>query len=208
MSAKEKTMFNKLVCLFIFSVSLNLVQVCFAERKSTIIRMGNNTVLDGFTITGASDACISGEDVDFSIENCTVLDSDNAGIRAIDGDVSVQWCDIKQNRWYAVYHEGEGFTLQVENCNVRKNQRYGIYCLDSILICRNSIVSESDLSQTGNAGVFMFNPPSPPLLQNVTVAHNKAAGVLLMGSTLPELQNCIVYHNNKRGPTACGFLSG
>jgi len=51
----------------------------------------------------------------------------------------------------------------------------------------------------------MFNPPSPPLLQNVTVARNKAAGLLLMGSTLPELQNCIVYHNNNAGPQLAGF---
>ena len=203
MSAKEKTMFNKLVCLFIFSVSLNLVQVCFAERKSTIIRMGNNTVLDGFTITGASDACISGEDVDFSIENCTVLDSDNAGIRAIDGDVSVQWCDIKQNRWYAVYHAGEGFTLRLENCQIRKNQRLGLFCQDSTLICTNSIVSEADLTETGNAGITLFNASSPPLIQNVTCAHNKSVGIWKIGGALPQLQNCIVYHNG--GPSLVGF---
>ncbi len=197
-------MFSKSFCLCTLFVVLNL-QICAAERNRTIVRMGNNTVLDGFTVSGARDACVSGENVDFSVANCIVADGRDSGIRAVNGDVFLKWCDIKQNRWYAVYHEGEGFTLQVENCNVRKNQRYGIYCLDSILICRNSIVSESDLSQTGNAGVFMFNPPSPPLLQNVTVARNKAAGLLLMGSTLPELQNCIVYHNNNAGPQLAGF---
>jgi hypothetical protein len=170
--------------------------------------MGNNTVLDGFTVSGARDACVSGENVDFSVANCIVADGRDSGIRAVNGDVFLKWCDIKQNRWYAVYHEGEGFTLQVENCNVRKNQRYGIYCLDSILICRNSIVSESDLSQTGNAGVFMFNPPSPPLLQNVTVAHNKAAGVVADGQYSAGTAKLYCLSQQQRGPTACGFLSG
>jgi len=50
---------------------------------------------------------------------------------------------------------------------------------------------------------MLFNPTSTPHLQNVTVAHNKTMGVGLMGSTLPEIKNCIVYHNG--GPALAGF---
>ncbi len=196
-------MFNKLFCLCILSFVLNIVQIGAAQRNSVIVRMGHNTVLDGFTVTGAAEACILGENVDFSVENCTISDSDNTGIRAINGNVSLKWCDIKQNEWYAVYHEGEGFTLQVDNTHIRKNKQYGIFCQNSTLICTNSIVSEADLSQTGNAGITLFNASSQPFIQNVTVAHNKSVGIWRLGGALPEVHNSIIYHN--AGPALAGF---
>jgi hypothetical protein len=167
--------------------------------------MGDNTLLDGFTVTGAAEACILGENVDFSVENCTISDSDDSGIHAINGNVFLKWCDLKQNGWYAVYHEGEGFTLQVENTHIRKNQRWGIFCQDSTLVCMNSIVSEADLSETGNAGITMFNPWNRPFLQNMTVAHNKSVGIWRVGGALPEIHNSIIYHN--AGPALAGFTA-
>jgi hypothetical protein len=93
-------------------VCLGIFQICSAERNRVIVRMGDNTLLDGFTVTGAADACILGENVDFSVENCTISDSDDSGIHAINGNVSIKWCDLKQNQRYAVRHEGEGCILK------------------------------------------------------------------------------------------------
>ncbi len=196
-------MFNKSFCLYILSVYLSIFQICSAQRNSVIVRMGHNTVLDGFTVTGAADACILGENVDFTVENCVITNSQDAGVHVINGNVFLKWCDLKQNGWYAVYHEGEGFTLQVDNTHIRKNQRWGIFCQDSTLFCTNSIVSEADLSETGNAGITMFNPWNRPFLQNMTVAHNKSVGIWRVGGALPEIQNSIIFHNS--GPALAGF---
>ena len=49
----------------------------------------------------------------------------------------------------------------------------------------------------------MFNPWDRPFLQNVTVAHNKSAGLALAGYTMPNIQNCIIFHN--AGPALLGF---
>ena len=49
----------------------------------------------------------------------------------------------------------------------------------------------------------MFNPWDRPFLQNVTVAHNKSAGLALAGAKLPEILNSIVFHND--GPALLGF---
>jgi hypothetical protein len=69
----------------------------------------------------------------------------------------------------------------------------------------NSIVSEADLSETGNAGITMFNPWNRPFLQNMTVAHNKSVGIWRVGGALPEIHNSIIYHN--AGPALAGFTA-
>jgi hypothetical protein len=195
-------MLNKFFWLCALLICLNIVQICFAENNKVIVRAGNNCILDGFVISGAAESGVDGNGVNFELENCTVTDN-QIGINAVDGNVSLKWCDIKQNRDYAVRHEGEGFTLQVDNCSVRKNQRVGLFCQDSTLICRNSIISEADLSDTGNAGVTLFNAWETPYLQNLTVSFNRSAGVAVAGSTLPNVQNCIIFHNG--GPALLGF---
>ena len=175
------------------------------RRTDTICTMGDDTLLSGFTITDAARHGIYGDNVDFSIEESTILNSLQYGIRASNGDVRIRWCNIIGNESDGVLHQGADHILVVENSWVRQNGRYGIQCLGSTPLVRNSIVSESDMAELGNAGIRLVNPTYSPLLQNVTVAHNKAAGLLLMGSTLPELQNCIVYHNNNAGPQLVGF---
>ncbi|HPD32695.1 MAG TPA: right-handed parallel beta-helix repeat-containing protein, partial [Phycisphaerae bacterium] len=180
-------------------------------RNDTIVTMGHETLLDGFTVTQSSilGQGIYGTGADFAVENCTIEKNYGYGIRASDGDVSVRWCNIIGNELDGIRHDGEGFALYVENCWVRRSGQYGIRCTDSTPIARNAIISESDLMEAGNAGVRMINPTYSPLLQNVTIAHNKAMGVSLVGSTLPEVQNCIIYHNNNHnnnaGPQLAGF---
>jgi hypothetical protein len=195
-------MSRKISYLCALSIYLNFFQICSAENNKVIVRMGNDTILDGFTITKAAESAVEGDGVHFELANCTITDN-QIGVRAINGNVSLKWCDIKQNREYAAYHEGEGFTLQVENTHIRKNQRWGIFCQDSTLVCTNSIVSEADLSQTGNAGITLFNASSRSFIQNATVAHNKSVGIWRLGGALPEIHNSIIYHN--AGPALAGF---
>jgi len=174
-------------------------------RNSTIVTMRHETLLDGVVVTEAGEYGIYGEDADFAIGNSVVKKSWDYGLRAVDGDVYVTWCNFHDNRSDGIRHEGDGFALYVENCWVRQNGRYGIQCLGSTPVVRNSIVSESDMAELGNEGILMVNPTYSPVLQNVTIAHNKAAGLTLMGSNLPDVQNCIVYHNNNGGTQLVGF---
>jgi len=176
-------------------------------RNDTIVTMGHETLLDGFTVTESSvlGQGIFGAEADFAVENCTIEKNDGYGIVATDGDVIVRWCNLLDNKADGILHQGADHVLVVENCWVRQSGRFGIACVNSTPVVRNSIVSESDMSEFGNEGIFLFNPTYSPLLQNVTVAHNNAAGLSLMGSNLPDIQNCIVYHNNNGGPQLAGF---
>ena len=168
-------------------------------RADRIVTMGHNSLLDGFIVTGAADYGIYGYGMDFTIENCTIIDNDNYGIRGQNGNVMVKWCELNNNKGYAIRHDGAGSTLTVENCGIMKNQRYGIYCQDSTPTVRNSIISESDLAKEASAGIRLINPADSPILHNNTIAHNRDVGISFVGSNLPDIQNCIVYYNNGGG---------
>lgn len=180
----------------------------------TIVSMGNNTLLDGFTITKAAEYGVYGSGVDFTIESCTIEKSDNYGIRVVNGDMTLKWCYVKNNKWDGVRHDGAGFVLNVENCWIMKNQQYGINCQNSTPIVKNSIVSESDLSEAGNAGIRLYHPTAMPVLHNVTIAHNKNVGIAFAdngtvsdpnGKDYPDLENCILWLNNNAGAQFTGF---
>jgi hypothetical protein len=176
--------------------------------------MGDETLLDGFTVTEAAIYGIHGSGVDFATENCIIEDNWRYGIHAVDGDVTARWCTIKNNGLYGIRHEGESFTLVVENCWIMKNLQYGIFCQNSTPYVLNSIVSESDLSEYGSAGILMFNPADIPVLYNNTFAHNKNVGISFMDKgtigdpndkDYPDVQNCILWYNNAGGEQFAGF---
>ena len=184
------------------------------HRNDTVMTMGDETLLDGVTVTDAAEYGVYGNGVDFSVENCVVEKSWYYGIRGANGNVTVKWCIIKENERYGIRHEGENFTLVVENCWIMKNLQYGIFCQNSTPYVLNSIVSESDLNEAGSAGILMFNPADIPVLYNNTFAHNKNVGISFMDNgtindpndkDYPDVQNCILWYNNAGSEQYAGF---
>jgi parallel beta-helix repeat protein len=161
--------------------------------------MADNCLIDGFIISDAGEYCVYSSGVDFSLVQCTIEDSWQYGIRANDGNVDLSWCTVRNNLYHGILHSGAGYELNIDNCWFMKQKRIGINCEYSTPILKNSIVTESDLNETGNAGIFMLNPSSQPILQNCTISHNKSVGVSLVGNRMPSLINSIVYHNNGGG---------
>jgi hypothetical protein len=168
-------------------------------RNGTVLEMGDNCLIDGFTISEAGEYCIHGSGVDFSIAQCTIENSDQYGIYASNSNIDLAWCIFRNNR-DGIMHSGAGYILNVDNCWLMKQRQIGITCESSTPMLRNSIVTESDLSETGNAGIRMVNPSSQPVFQNCTISHNKSVGISLAGIGTPSLVNSIVYHNNSGGP--------
>jgi hypothetical protein len=93
--------------------------------------MGDNSILDGFTITGAAEYGVYGTGADFTIGNCIVENSDGYGIYSTDGNATIKWCKIYGSQFDGVYHRGSHYTLNVENSWVLRNGEYGIYVLNS-----------------------------------------------------------------------------
>lgn len=179
------------------------------HRNNRIVTMGDSTLLDGFTVSEASidGYGIYGSNVDFTIENCVVEKNEAYGVYAEEGNATFEWCTIRNNKADGIYIQGENAELIVENCWIRQSGKYGIRCINATPIVFNSVITESDLSREGRSGVRMANPTFSPFLLNNTIAHNKSEGISLVGSTLPEIENCIVYHNNSGGPQLAGFTA-
>jgi uncharacterized repeat protein (TIGR01451 family) len=184
------------------------------ERNDTVVRMMNNTLLDGFTVTGAAEYGIYSSGADFALENCTIEKNNSYGIYSINGNIAIKWCEIRDNRDEGILHLGTGYTLDIENCRMLRNSGHGVFCQNSTPIVRNSIVCENDLSEGGNAGIRILNPGYLPVLHNNTIAHNKDVGISFTDDGTandpndkdwPDVQNCILWHNNGGGEQFSGF---
>lgn len=189
------------------------------KRNVTIVKMGGESLLDGFTITGAANPegpsyGVYGSGADFTLANCVVENNDDYGIRAINGNVTLEFCDIRGNKSDGIRHSGAGYTLSIHNCWIKKQMQSGVFCQNSTPFIFNSIVSESDLAEAGSAGVFAYNPTASPVLYNCTFAHNRNIGVAFTDDrTLsdpndkdyPDVQNCILWYNNAGNDQFAGF---
>jgi uncharacterized repeat protein (TIGR01451 family) len=191
------------------------------QRNNTVVTMGDDSLLDGFTITGAANPegpsyGVYGSSVDFTLANCVVENNDYYGIRAIDGNVTLEFCHIRGNKSDGIRHSGIGYTLSIHNCWIKKQMQSGVFCQNSTPYIFNSIISESDLAEAGSAGVFAYNPSASPVLHNCTFAHNRNIGVAFTDDrTLsdpndkdyPDVQNCILWYNNAGNDQFAGFRS-
>ena len=197
------------------------------ELNDTVVTMVNqyvsdanfpvdeNTLLDGFTITDAVEYGIYGTDVDFTVVNCTVTDSElYNGIHAENGDIVIKWCKVKDNGEYGIYHTGEGRTITVENSQVIENKKRGIFCQYSTPAIKNSVVFGNGYD--GNFdGIRITLPTEVPVLYNNTIVYNAKEGINWFDDTnsegdpnhpdYPDIQNCILYYNNDGGAQVTGF---
>ena len=183
-------------------------------RNEVVVMMGDDTRLDGFTVTQAAIYGIYGSGVNFAIENCTIEKNWAYGLRASNGDVVLKWCTLRDNISDGVFHQGEDFVLHVENCWMRQSGERGIHCINSTPVILNSIVSESDMNEFGNEGIRVVNPTYPPVLYNNTIAHNRSKGLFFADSGTvtdpnakdwPHVDNCILWLNNAGGNQFSGF---
>jgi uncharacterized repeat protein (TIGR01451 family) len=188
-------------------------------RNETVVVMKNNTVLDGFTVTGAGPypfgQGIYSSNADFAINNCNIIANEGYGLYSEDCNVDIKWCNFRSNKADGIRHIGENKTLILENVLVRQSGQYGMSCINSTPFIRNSIISESDLANEGREGIFMANPTYQPVVHGCTFAHNRSAAIFWADThnvfgdpnyrDYPDIQNSIIYHNNSGGPQLAGF---
>ena len=184
----------------------------------SVTKMGHESIIDGITITNGFEHDIYGDGVDFTVNNCIIKDSWQYGIYAEYCNAIITSCMIKNNGADGIRHESIiGNNLDVSNSWIMRNSRHGIYNDGSILTAKNSIISESDLSKDGYNGIFIKNPPSSPVLHNLTISENKAAGLHFeddqscdpnaMLLDYPSIQNCIIFYNNDNGQQISGRIN-
>ena len=179
---------------------------------NSVVTMGNETILDSFIVENAYKHNIYSEGVDFSLKNCQIIDSGRYGIYALAGNIAVKSCKISSNKVDGIYHEGEGFNINVYNSWIVKSGENGIFTYDSILTAKNNIISESNSEEQNYNGIRLFYPSDTPSIVNCTISNNIGAGLLFIDSgtiddpnDYPSLVNNIIYYNNDGGTQVSGI---
>jgi hypothetical protein len=168
-------------------------------------------LLDGVIVQDSDNYGILGIDVDFEVSNCVVEENENFGIWAENGDVSIKWCSIKNNGYDGIHHLDGETSLAVENCQIIRNSRNGIYDANSVPTFRNNVICGNGVEDVSYFGIRIWNPCAPPVLLNNTIAYNYNAGFAYSTDNdpnhdnLPDILNCIIWYNNDNGEQFAGY---
>ncbi len=167
----------------------------------TLVKMGDETVIDGFLLTENELFAINGESVDFSIENCIVQNSLDWAIYASNGNVSINWCSIINNK-NGIFHLGINKDLTISHCEIIKNNSFGIYAEDNTPSIKHSVIWNS------TKGLQIKNPVESPVLYNNTIGLNKDFGLYFSDNhnssgdpnflDYPDMDSCIVWYNDEQ----------
>ena len=184
-------------------------------NNDVVVTMGNNSLLDGFTVTESLNYGVYGDGCDFDIVNCKIENNEEYGIYALYSDVTIKWCSIANNKYNGIYHAGDGFSITVENSQIKRNKRHGIFTDGSIPTVKNSIIASNGFYLFGFYGMRIENPAGNATLYNNTIVDNAIEGISFVdngdiggdpnGSDWPDIQNCIVYFNNESGDQMAGM---
>ncbi len=175
-------------------------------RNEVIVTMGNDSHLDGFTVETAELHGITGASVDISVENCVIRDCDQRGVYLLNGDLTMKWCQVWDNRYQGIYHSGDGYVLNIINSRIYNNQKDGIYANSSTCKIENSLIYQNGFGGAPSEsyyGAALMNTTSDSILRNNTIVSNIDEGVYFSGSNLPNILNCILWNN--AGKQTAGF---
>ena len=171
-------------------------------RVNNVVTMGDDTLLDGFTVEEGKLRGIYGNSFSFSVSNCIVQNNPQRGIDCLNGNLTVQWCEINNNGWQGINHEGNSYSLTVENSKIHNNQYDGIRTASSASTILHSLLHRNGLKihpSYDYYGIRLVNPSSNPTIRNNTIVHNVSEGIHFTdnsGNDVPDVVNCIVYYNN------------
>jgi hypothetical protein len=176
-------------------------------RNNTVVKMGNNSLLDGVIVKESGDYGIFGNKVSYSVVNCIVRNNEKIGIYCMNGDLTVKWGEMEENSQQGIYHLGSGYVLMVENCKIHDNHYDGIYTNGSISHIFNSAINQNGSGSTYYTyyGINLVNPGNGTTIWNNTIVHNINEGINRAGGSLPTVKNNIVYYNNGNNAQIAGL---
>jgi hypothetical protein len=175
-------------------------------QNDTIVIMADNTCLDGFTIEGGRYHGVSGSNADFALSNCVLMDHNQQAVYSVNGNLTIQWCEIYNNGYKGIYYTGNGSTLEVTHTKIYGNGSDGIYAGNADVYISNSLIYRNGLiDKTGSSGygINLQNPGEGTLLRNNTITYHANEGVRAAGQNIPAILNCIVWGNG--GTQLAGF---
>ncbi len=175
--------------------------------NNTVVTMGNNSLLDGFTVEKSGKRGIEGSEVISTINNCVIRDNEERGVFYENGNLAIQWCKVFDNGFYGIHHNGTGYNLEVSNCKIHDNLYDGILTESSVPTIKNSLVFSNGSASTPNSSYYGINiriPSSSPEIYNNTIVYNVNEGVNYFETDPNDtievyVRNNILWYNNDDG---------
>lgn len=170
--------------------------------NNTVVRMGDGSLLDGFTVTeGGYIGGVEASGGTSTIANSIIKDNSEEGIYCSNGNLTVSWCEIKDNGKQGIFHQASGYSLTVDNTKIHDNQWDGILTDFSSSTIINSLIYRNG-SGGSYYGINLQYPPTGTSLRNNTVVHNVNEGIRFVGNSIPDVRNNILYYNNAEEPNS------
>ncbi len=177
------------------------------RKNDYVVTMGDECVLDGFSVEHALKDLIFADGVDFNLKNCLIQKSVQNGINIKNGNVGIEWCKSYSNGHSGIYIE-EGSEAVIQNSYTSNNNRHGIISLSSIVTINNSVITANGVDGDNYFGVRIIDPNEPPVLYNNTIAYNYNEGLSYVqtdpNALDPVINSNIIYYNNDDGVQLSG----
>ncbi|MFH1738253.1 MAG: S8 family serine peptidase, partial [bacterium] len=155
----------------------------------------NDAILDGFTLTGASESgvsCVDGSSP--TLVSCTITGNLAYGVSCDHSSPTLTNCTITGNSGSGVNCSGSS-SPTLTNCTISGNTAYnggGVYCRKSSPALINCTIT----GNTGRRSGGVYCNESSPIFTNCTISGNVGldAGGLLFIESSPTLTNCILWN--------------
>jgi hypothetical protein len=176
-------------------------QIDASTRNDRVVTMGNNTLLDGMVIENGQQYGVYGQNVDFTIANCTVQNTLlEDGIRCEGGNLTCTNCIVRDNAGNGIYCNAQGKTLSIQNANINNNGSHGVFVRNSTADIRNSIVHHNGGRSSEYYGVRLRDVPVTSTIRNCTIACNANEGISNDSPNDATVRNCILWYNQTHSP--------
>jgi predicted outer membrane repeat protein len=112
---------------------------------------GNNSVLDGFTLTGAYSRAVNCDGTSPTISNCIIRDNEARGVYCYNGAPIITNCLFSSNifdYWGGVFLRECSGPVSISNCRFIQNGT-AVYVRDSMVI-----ITDSTIKSNGGGGIF------------------------------------------------------
>jgi len=185
-------------------------------HSTAVLVMGDQTHLDGVTVTGGRAYGVFGRGVTFALSQCRILANDGIGVAAEGGHVSLRWCTIRDNGAEGIRLMEPGGSLNVANCRIGLNDGDGIQAAAATVTIENCIIAGNGRAPRKAYGVHLVTPTQPPIIRNSFIVHNGLEGVYHeptpsppTGTSTgdqqpPQVRSCVLWCNNDNGPQIGG----
>ncbi len=136
------------------------------------------------------------------VSNCILENNQKYAIYLTNANLTITNSLVRSNGWHGIYCTNSSATLTMDSCKIYSNIRDGVYCYYSQPAITNSVIYDNGSgSDAYHAyyGINLYETTADSKIQNCTITKNHREGIKFYGSSMPVIENDIIWFNNESG---------